>query len=77
MLLTVMNQGSSLCRARPRPQIALVVLQRRDQHFPRQREEALIESPGKRHRPLDQRGHFIEQFVADDRAAAWPASRPR
>ena len=52
-------------------EIALVILQRRDQHLARQRQEARLEMPGERHRPLDQRGDFIEQRVAHQ----WPAAQ--
>ena len=45
-----------------------MVLQRRDQHLARQREEALLEAPGEGRRPLHQRGHLVEQRLADERA---------
>ena len=64
MLLTVMNQGSSCRRRVLHREVALVILQRRDQHFARQREEALLEAAGDRHRPFDQRRDFIEQRLA-------------
>ena len=64
MLLTVMNAGSSAPSRILDREVALVVLQRRDQHLARQREEALLEAPGERHRPLDQRGDFVEQRIA-------------
>ena len=57
-------------RRRFHREVALVILERRDQHFARQGQEALLELPGDRHRPFDQRGHLIEQLRRDDRAAA-------
>ena len=68
MLLTVMKAGSSRACASSSGKVALVVLQGRDQHLARQGEEALLEAPGERHRPLDQRGDFLEQRLADQRA---------
>ena len=50
-------------------EVALVILERRDQHFARQRQEARLERPGDRHRPFDQRGDFLEQRLLDDRPA--------
>ena len=43
----------------------------------RQLEKALVEASRKRHRPFDQRRHFVEQVVLDDRLAArvWPRRR--
>ncbi len=68
MLLTVMKAAAA-----PRPvldrEIALVVLQRRDQHLARQLQEALLEAAGERHRPFDQRRHLIEQRIAHQRPA--------
>ena len=51
-------------------EVTLVVRERRDQHFPRQREEALLEAPRERHRPLGERRHLIEERGGDERAAA-------
>jgi hypothetical protein len=70
MLLTVMNHGVQRAVRVLHREVALVLLQRRDQHFARQFEEAILEAALDRDRPFDQRGHFIEQRVADDRAAA-------
>ena len=70
MLLTVMNAGSSCAVGILDREIALVVLQRRDQHLARQREEARLEMPGDGHGPLHQRGHLIQQRIADERPAA-------
>ena len=53
-------------------EIALMLLQRRDQHLARQRQEARLELPGKGHRPFHQRRDFIEQRVGDDGAAPEP-----
>ena len=64
MLLTVMKRGSSALGIFDR-EVALVLLQRRDQHLARQREKARLEVPGERHRPLDQRGDLIEQRRGD------------
>ena len=50
--------------------VALMVLQRRDQHLSRQRQEALLEAAGERHRPFHQRRDLIEQRVAHQRPAA-------
>ena len=51
-------------------EIPLMVLNRRDHHFARQLEKALLEAAGDRHRPFDQRRDFIEQ--AHSRSSARP-----
>ena len=51
-------------------EIALVILHGCDHDLARQREEALLEAPRNRHRPFDQRCHFIEQRRADQCAPA-------
>src|SRR5205823_744139 len=58
-------------------EVTLVVRERRDQHFPRQREEALLEAPRERHRPLGERRHLIEERGGDERAAARVRRRGR
>ncbi len=50
-------------------EVALVILHGRDRDFRRQFQELRIEATGKRYRPLDQRRHFVEQLVFDDRRA--------
>ena len=47
-----------------------MILHRRDRHFLRQLQVALVEMPEQRHRPFDQRRDFIEQRVFDDCVAA-------
>ncbi len=50
-------------------EVALVILHGRDRYFGRQLQELSIEATGKRHGPLDQRRHFVEQRILDDRRA--------
>ena len=70
MLLTVMKHGSSRPCWSSTAKVALVILQRRNQHFTRQREEALFEATGQRYRPFHQRRDFIQQRIADQCAPA-------
>ncbi len=51
-------------------EVTLMVLQGRDEHFARQRQEILIEAAADRHRPFDQRGDFVQQSVAEQRVSA-------
>src|SRR5213080_2299766 len=76
MLLTAMKAGRRRPEASHR-EVTLVVRERRDQHFPRQREEALLEAPRERHRPLGERRHLIEERGGDERAAARVRRRGR
>ena len=64
MLATVMKCGSSLPSAPCTGKVALVLLQRGDQHFARQLEEARLEGTGDGAGPFDQRGDFVEQRLA-------------
>ncbi len=70
MLLMVMNQGISEPSGLRDREVPLMFLQRGDEHFTRQREEALFELRGHRHRPLDQRGDFVQQRVVHHGVAA-------
>ncbi len=70
MLLMVMNHGSSAPSGFRDREVPLMFLQRRDEYFARQGEEALFELSGDWHRPLDQRSHFIQQGVVRDGRAA-------
>ncbi len=47
-----------------------MLLQCRNQHFPRQRQESFLEAARQRYRPFDQRRDLIQQGAADQRAAA-------
>ena len=58
-------------------EIPLVVLDRGDDHFARQRQEAPFEPAHDRHRPFDQGGHLIEQRALDQCRAAGGGRRRR
>ena len=58
-------------------EVALMFLQRGEQYFSRQGEKALIETPDDCHRPLDERGHFIEQRLIEHRLASLRRSTRR
>ncbi len=51
-------------------EVALMILQRGDEHLARQRQEALFEAAGNGHRPFHQGGHLVQQRVPDQRFAA-------
>ena len=50
--------------------IALVILQGADQDLARQREEPRIKGTRDGNRPLDERGHFVEELCIEQRPAA-------
>ena len=56
-------------------EVALVVLDGGDDHFPRQRQEALLEPARDGDRPLHQGGDFIEQIAFHQRRASGRPSR--
>ncbi len=61
--------GHELARCIFEREVTLVVLQRRDQHFARQRQVARVELTGDRHGPLHQCSDFLEQRLGQYRAA--------
>ena len=69
MLLTVMKHGSRLPLTVFHGKVALMLLQGGDQHLARQGEETLLEPTRDRYRPLDECRDFVQQRIADQRAA--------
>ncbi len=54
-----------------------MILDGRDDHFPRKRQKPLLEAPGDGDRPLDQCRHFVEERLFDQRRAAGRLRRRR
>ena len=70
MLLTMRNRFVSAPAGVEQREVLLVRLHRQDQAFGRHRQELALEAAQQHVRPLDQRGHLVEQRLVVDRRQA-------